>query len=325
MPSRTKAYVEHGSRRVRVLGATEHPVRSWALQQARNLLSRHGRCARRRRVRIRWYRAVYHKDMTTQGAGPLLREWRHRRNLTQFELALKADASARHISFLETGRARPGRELLMRLADVLEVPPSLRNELLLAAGYAPVYQEMPADSARAQRARREVVLLVQAHEPYPAIAVDADENIVTMNRAAELVLRDVCPQRLDTHPVNLIRLALHPDGLVRRVVNAAEWRAGLLERLRRQAAHTGRRSLRELYAEVSAYPEPEPPATAPDAAAVACLRLNALGRELRMVGAIASLGAATDPRPVELSVETFYPVDEETAQVFRDAATVTAS
>jgi transcriptional regulator with XRE-family HTH domain len=251
--------------------------------------------------------------------GPLLRDWRRRRRLSQLDLALKAEASTRHISFVETGRARPGRQLLLRLAEALDVPAQQRNALLVAAGYAPVHQAASADSPHMEAARNAVDLLLRAHEPYPAVAVDGDENITIMNWSAELVLRDICPDFLMSPPVNLIRLALHPQGLQQHVVNAAEWREQLLQRLQRQAVNSGRDSLKELYEEVSGYPGPRPePAAEPWGGVMACLRLRALGTELRMYGTITTLGAATDVRAAELSLESFHPADEDTARVFHE-------
>ena len=261
-----------------------------------------------------------------EGVGPLLREWRRRRNLSQLDLALRADTSARHVSFVETGRATPSRSLLLRLADHLDVPERHRNTLLIAAGYAPMFEESAFDAARMSAVRAMVDRLFSAHEPYPALALDVDENIITMNRGA-LLLAEELPAHLRRPPANLMRLALHPDGLAGRVVNLGEFREHMLARLRRQVIHSGKQSLRSLYEEVSGYPgldgahglenEHEYPATG---GAVILLHLRALGTELRLFSAITTFGAATDITVAEMSLETFHPADEHTADAFHEAA-----
>jgi transcriptional regulator with XRE-family HTH domain len=252
------------------------------------------------------------------GVGPLLREWRHRRRLSQLDLAQQAGISARHVSFVETGRAQPSRTLLLRLAEHLEVPQRNRNTLLVAAGYAPVFAESAFDASRMKAVRAMVDRLFSAHEPFPALALDADENIVTMNAGARLLAREL-PDHLREPPVNLMRLTLHPDGLAGMMVNSAQFRQHMLGRLHRQVVHSGRPALRRLYEEVSGYPGMEGEPDTLDEV-VTLLHVRALGTELRLFSTVTTFGASTDITVAELSLETFHPADEHTADVFRQAA-----
>src|SRR6185436_13787809 len=165
--------------------------------------------------------------------GDHLREWRQRRRLSQLDLALEADISARHLSFLETGRAQPSRDMVLHLAERLEVPLRERNLLLVAAGFAPVFPERPLADRALQPARKAVELVLAGHEPYPALAVDRHWTLVAANKAVAPLLAGVDATLLKP-PVNVLRLSLHPKGLARRIANLAEWRAHLLARLRRQ-------------------------------------------------------------------------------------------
>lgn len=253
------------------------------------------------------------------GAGPLLRRWRQHRRLSQLDLALRAETSARHLSFVETGRAQPDRTLLLRLAEQLEIPQRERNTLLVAAGYAPVFVESTYGAGCLEAVRAMIARLFRAHEPFPALALDADGNVVTMNGGARLLAREL-PEHLRQPPVNLMRLALHPDGLAGLTADSAGFRRHMLERLHRQAVHSGRPALRRLYEEVSAYAHPDDGQVAPDAEAVALLRVRALGTELRMFTTVTTFGAAADITVSELSLETFHPADGHTANAFRQAA-----
>jgi transcriptional regulator with XRE-family HTH domain len=260
------------------------------------------------------------------GVGPLLREWRRRRNLSQLELALRADSSARHLSFLETGRAQPSRSMLLRLADELEVPVRHRNTLLIAAGYAPVYETTPLGSPRTRAVDEAIARLLKTHEPYPAVAVDADENIVLMNQASRLMLENSnYPPELLKPPINTIRLSLHPQGMAQRVINLAEWRRYLLQRVHRQIIHSGRESLRTLYEEVLAYPCPDQTPVEDTDDIVAFLRLRAPEGELRLFGTITTFGASTDITISELSLEFFHPADEYTRNAFHAYSAQTLS
>ncbi|MFF4339370.1 helix-turn-helix domain-containing protein [Kitasatospora sp. NPDC001540] len=251
---------------------------------------------------------------TGSEVGALLREWRRRRGLTQLDLALLADTSARHLSFVETGRSRPSPALLARIADRLDIPDRHRDALYLAAGHAPT--RTGPGSPHPQSVVRAVERLLTAHEPFPALAFDAAEDVVALNRPAAL-LAHALPAHLRRPPVNLMRASLHPDGLARHVVNLAEWREHLLGRLHRQMVHSGLPGLRALYREVSAYPGPAAPA--PGDGVLALLHLRALGTEVRLFSTVTSFGAGTDTTVSALSLETFHPADPHTAEVFRTA------
>ncbi|MCF3170345.1 helix-turn-helix transcriptional regulator, partial [Streptomyces violaceoruber] len=191
--------------------------------------------------------------------GPLLREWRERRRISQLELALRADSSARHISFVETGRSRPSEDMVLRLAEALDVPVRERNALLVMAGYAPRYAQTPLDAPAMSALRESLDRLLTAYEPYPALVVDGVYGVVAANRGIALLLEGVA-ERLLVPPVNAMRLTLHPEGLAPRIVNLPEWRADLLAQMERQIALVRSPALRELYEEVAAYPVPERPA-----------------------------------------------------------------
>ena len=169
--------------------------------------------------------------------GELLRAWRRRRSLSQLELALEADVSSRHVSFLETGRARPSREMVLRLAEHLDIPLRERNRLLLAAGYAPRYAERSLDEPEMAPVHQALDRFLRAHEPYPAIVIDRHHNLVSANDAFGAILEGVALELLEP-PANALRVALHPRGMAARVSNLDEWSAHLLHRLRREAALT---------------------------------------------------------------------------------------
>src|SRR5919201_3605571 len=182
--------------------------------------------------------------------GTLLKDWRQRRRLSQLDLALEAGVSARHLSFVETGRSKPSREMVIHLAEQLEVPLRDRNHLLLAAGYAPRFGERSLDDPEMTPVRQALDLVLGGHEPYPAAVVDRWWEMVAANSGIALLTEGVAPELLEP-PVNVMRVALHPDGMAPRIVNLGEWRAHLLERLRHQVAVTGDRALETLYEEVS--------------------------------------------------------------------------
>jgi transcriptional regulator with XRE-family HTH domain len=254
------------------------------------------------------------------GIGPLLRDWRGRRRLSQMELALEASVSARHLSFVETGRSKPSRELVLQLAEHLDVPLRERNALLLAAGYAPAYGQRPLGDEAMAPVREALERLLEGHEPFPAVAVDRQWELVAANEPALALLTDgVAPELLEP-PANTLRVSLHPQGLAPRIVNLGEYSAHLLELVAREAAATGDPALATLYAELSSYPgvSSHPPAPDPAASLFIPLRLRAPGgAELSFFSTIARFGTALDVTVAELSVESFFPADEATATALR--------
>jgi transcriptional regulator with XRE-family HTH domain len=247
-----------------------------------------------------------------------LRDWRRRRRLSQLDLALEAGVSARHLSFLETGRSRPSREMLLHLAEELDVPLRDRNRLLLAAGYAPAYGERALDAPEMEPVRDALALVLEGHDPYPAAVVDRRWELVAGNRGLGLLAAGAAPELLEP-PVNVMRLSLHPDGVAPRILNLAEWRAHLLERLGRQVALTGDRALAALLEEVGGYPAPEPaPGHAVDDLVVP-LRLRTDLGELAFISTVATFGTAVDITVAELAIESFFPADGRTAEALRAA------
>jgi len=249
--------------------------------------------------------------------GPLLRDWRRRRRLSQLDLALEAGVSARHVSFVETGRARPSAEMLLHLAEQLEIPLRDRNGLLMAAGYAPIYEERDLEAPDMQPVRAALDLVLQGHEPHPAAVVDRTWELIQGNRGIGLLLDGVEPELLEP-PVNVLRVSLHPDGMASRILNLADWRAHLLERLDRQIAATGDASLQTLRAELDRYPAP-PPDAPPENLGDLCvpLRLRTSYGDLSFISTIATFGTAVDITVAELAIESFFPADDATAEVVR--------
>lgn len=252
--------------------------------------------------------------------GDLLRTWRQRRRVSQLDLAIEADVSARHVSFLETGRARPSREMVMRLAGELEVPLRQRNRMLVAAGFAPVYAEREVRAPEMAAVRRALDRILAGHEPYPAVVVDAAWNLVAANTAAALFMEGV-PAELLKEPVNVMRLSLHPEAVGGRLVNLAEVRAHLLHQLRRQAEASAHGALGELYDELASYTYPGVDldvAHAPGPADILVpLRIRHGDRVLSMFTTIATFGTPVEVTVSELAIEMFWPGDEETAAAFR--------
>jgi transcriptional regulator with XRE-family HTH domain len=248
--------------------------------------------------------------------GELLRSWRRRRSLSQLELALDADVSSRHVSFLETGRSRPSREMVLHLAEHLDVPLRERNTLLLAAGYAPVYGERSLEDPEMEHVRIALDHFLRAHEPYPAVVVDRHYDLLASNDATQVLIGDVDPQLMEGRP-NALRLTLHPRGMAPRILNLEEWSAHLLARLRRQALLTGDAALERLYAELAAYPGVAVRAHHDGLAGTDILlplRLRDGEDELAFFGTISTFGTAADVTIAELSIEAFYPANAHTAQ-----------
>jgi transcriptional regulator with XRE-family HTH domain len=257
-----------------------------------------------------------------QAIGDHLRSWRQRRRMSQLDLACEADISTRHVSFLETGRARPSRDMVLHLAERLDVPLRERNVLLVAAGFAPVFVERTLDDPALCAAREAVDLVLAAHEPYPAIAVDRHWTLVAANKASIRIMGSIAPE-LGKPPVNVLRAALHPDGLARRIANFAEWRADLLARLRRQVELSADATLAALYEELAGYPSPPRagPSTPPNPSAVAIpLRLITDGGILAFLSTITIFGTPIDITLSELAIETFLPADRETAEALHRMA-----
>jgi transcriptional regulator with XRE-family HTH domain len=252
--------------------------------------------------------------------GDLLREWRQRRRVSQLELALEAEISAKHVSFVESGRAQPSREMVLKLAEHLQVPLRDRNALLNAAGFAAVYAERPLTDPALATARAAVELVLKGHEPFPAIAVDRHWSLVAANAAVAPMLEGI-DQSLLAPPVNVLRVSLHPLGLAPRIVNFAEWRAHLLERLRRQVESTGNRVLSDLLRELRQYPLQNENGERPArdyAGVIVPFELRTPAGILAFFGTTTVFGTPIDITLSELAVEAFFPADEATAAVLRN-------
>jgi transcriptional regulator with XRE-family HTH domain len=255
------------------------------------------------------------------GVGPLLREWRHRRRRSQLELALEAGVSARHISFLETGRSNPSREMVIGLADNLEMPLRDRNELLIAAGFAPEYRELAYEDPDLEPVRAAIEQVLAGHDPYPALVVDRHWELVTANRGLGLLTDGVAPHLLEP-PANAMRIALHPEGLAPRILNFGEWRDNILRRIERQSRLTGEEAMAELGAELAAYPVPDAGVYAAKAEHDQDVFMPLLlrgfdGEELNFFSTVATFGTAVDVTVAELSIESFFPADDLTAAACR--------
>jgi transcriptional regulator with XRE-family HTH domain len=249
--------------------------------------------------------------------GGLLREWRQRRRMSQLDLALDAGISTRHLSFVETGRSAPSREMVLLLAKRLDLPLRERNHLLLAAGFAPVYAETPLDGPRLTAVRDAVRQVLRSQEPYPAIVLDRGFNVVEANTGLSLLTAGVSRELL-APPINAMRVALHPDGLARRIANLGEWRAHLLDRLRRRVTRTHDPELTRLLRELKAYPceQPEPEVELPGPGSIFVpLRIHHGDRVLSFFSTMASFGTPIDITVSELAIESFFPADAETAAI----------
>jgi transcriptional regulator with XRE-family HTH domain len=251
--------------------------------------------------------------------GDHLREWRQRRHLSQLDLAGDAEISARHLSFVETGRASPSRDMVLKLAERLDVPLRERNVLLVAAGFAPAFPQRSLDDPALKSARAAIDLVLKAHEPNPALAYDRHWNLVSANRMVMPLLEGV-PARLLGQPFNILRLAFHPEALAARTVNLAEWCSHLLERLHRQCEATADPELIKLYHELKAYPIPARSAPlSPDNVAIPFkMRLN--GEVLSFFSTTMIFGTPVDITLSELALETFFPADDPTAERMRAIA-----
>ncbi|MBN1094396.1 helix-turn-helix domain-containing protein [Blastococcus sp. TML/M2B] len=244
--------------------------------------------------------------------GELLRSWRRRRRLSQLDLAVEAGVSARHLSFVETGRARPSREMVLHLAEQLEVPLGARNELLAAAGFAPAYRRRDLGDPDMAVVREALDRVLAAYEPFPALAVDRGWHLVAANGALSALLDGVAPHLLEP-PVNVLRLSLHPEGLAPRILNLPQWRRHVLHRLGREAHLAGDLALAALHRELLTLPgglDRSPP----DGIAVPLrLRTGDDGAVLSFLSTVTTFGTAVDLTAAELSVEAFLPADDATA------------
>jgi transcriptional regulator with XRE-family HTH domain len=245
-------------------------------------------------------------------AGDLIREWRQRRRLSQLDLAIAANVSSRHLSFVETGRSRPTSEMILHLAEHLDVPLRDRNALLLAGGFAPAYPERGLAEPELQAVRNALKRVLGGHEPYPAAVVNRWWELVDANAGIVLFTGGVSPELLEP-PVNVLRLSLHPDGMAPRIANLPEWRAHLLARLHRQAEATGDRRLVALHDELSAYPGGRAGTPGP-ADVVVPLRYRTPQAELSFLSITAVIGTPMDVTVEELAIESFYPADAQTAK-----------
>jgi transcriptional regulator with XRE-family HTH domain len=250
-------------------------------------------------------------EQEPQTAGELIRFWRTQRRLTQMDLALDSNISTKHLSFVETGRSKPSRQLLVHLAQELDLPIAERNRLLLAGGFAPPYLEQPYDGELMQPLRESLSRLLAAHEPNPALIVDGLWNLIDSNRAAELLFDGIDPELLEP-PVNILRLSAHPGGLPKISSMTAACSAPLIQRLKRSSRENANPELSRLIDEVSAYLPDDPPsgqATQP----VVSLDLHTRLGDVRLFTVIATLGAPLEVTAANLAIETFLPMDEESA------------
>jgi transcriptional regulator with XRE-family HTH domain len=256
---------------------------------------------------------------TATAFGSLLRDWRQRRRRTQLDLGLAADVSPRHLSFLETGRSRPSREMVLLLADELDVPLRGRNELMVAAGFAPAYSQHALGDAELGEVQHSLRRILDGHRPYPAVLVDGQWNLVAANDAVAL-LTDLVDQALLTPPVNVLRASLHPRGLARHVIDLQEYAAHVVSRVRRQAERAASTGLRALLGELVGYCREAglDPIAQPWERIVLPLRLRHPDQELALFSTVAVLGAPLDVTLDEIAIESFFPADPTTAGYLRE-------
>jgi transcriptional regulator with XRE-family HTH domain len=253
-----------------------------------------------------------------QTVGEMVRSWRELRRFSQLELSVEAEVSQRHLSFIESGRAAPSREMVLHLADLLDVPLRERNVMLLAAGYSPIYRGRSLEDPALMHAKATIEVLLKAHEPYPALTVDRHWNIVGANQALWPLLNGIDSELLKS-PANALRISLHPGGLAPNIVNLAEWRRHLLDRLRRQFRITRDPVLDALLTELSSYPfnsdERVGAASNGLAEEVAIpLRLRTPTGVLSLLSTVTVFGTPVEITLSELTLEAFYPADQKTAR-----------
>jgi transcriptional regulator with XRE-family HTH domain len=250
--------------------------------------------------------------------GELLRDWRERRGLSQLRLAQAVDVSTRHLSFIETGRSHPSRAMLLRLVAPLDLRLRERNRLLLAAGYAPLFEDRPVETGGSDAVLATLDRFLRTHEPYPAVILDRHLNLIAANAGVGLLTEGTAPELLEA-PANALRVALHPDGMAPRIANLGEWSAHLLARLRRQCASTNDIELERLYEELVSYPGVVPSAVHDELAGrdVLALRLRNRVGELAFFTTTTTICAALEVTLSEVTIEAFYPADAATASALR--------
>ncbi len=259
-------------------------------------------------------------DAAALPVGAQLREWRRRRRRSQLDLSLDAEISQRHLSFVESGRSRPSRDMVLRLAETLDVPLRDRNALLLAAGFAPSYGERALDDPALAAVRGVIDTILRAHAPNPALAVDRHWHMVAANQAVPALLAGVTEPALLRPPVNVLRLSLHPGGLAPHIANLPEWRAHILDRVRRQQAASADPALAALLDELSAF---GPRAFGDGGGATAAggvavpLELDTPGGRLSLISTTTVFGTPTEVTLSELAIEAFYPADAITGERLR--------
>jgi len=255
---------------------------------------------------------------TGRSIGDHLRAWRQRRRMSQLDLASEAEISTRHLSFVESGRSQPSRDMVLHLAERLDIPLRDRNVLLVSAGFAPIFPERQLEDPQLRSARRAVELVLRGHEPYPALAVDRHWQLVAANSALERLLGGTAPSLL-VPPINVLRLSLHPEGLAPRIANLAQWRQHLLERLRRQLDVSADPVLADLLDELRSYPAPASGGRPPDGSGdfggvVIPFRLVSEGGVLSFFSTTTVFGTPLEITLSELALEAFFPADPTTAE-----------
>ncbi|WP_331609507.1 helix-turn-helix transcriptional regulator [Povalibacter sp.] len=258
--------------------------------------------------------------LSARPVGEMLREWRQRRRMSQLDFALEADISTRHLSFVETGRAQPSRDMLLHLAELLDVPLRERNTLLVAGGFAPTFAARALDDPALTAAREAIDMVLKGHEPYPALAIDRHWNLVAANSSVSPLLAGASPELLQP-PINVLRLSLHPRGLAPQIANLGQWRAHLIARLRRQIELSADATLSELLDELLPYPSPRTQeAELPGSAVAIPLSLASPAGTLNFISTTTVFGTPIDVTLSELAIEAFFPADAATAGLLRQLA-----
>ncbi|MGQ0639776.1 MAG: helix-turn-helix domain-containing protein [Gemmatimonadaceae bacterium] len=265
--------------------------------------------------------ARYRHRVRSASCGSVLRKWRQRRHLSQLALALKADVSQRHLSFVESGRSQPSRDFVLNVAEHLDLPLRERNRLLLTAGYAPVFPERSLNDPALTAARSAVERVLRGHEPFPALAIDRHWTLLMANRPVTALLTGISQTLLEP-PVNVVRLTLHPDGLAPRIVNLKQWRQHVLERVNHSAELSGDLVLLDLVNELRGYPMPRPGLTRHAAMhdggdVFVPFQLATDMGVLSFMSTTTVFGTPVDITLSEMALECFFPADSETAERLR--------